>query len=596
VPNQRLLCPLLLTLAACATSPAEAKQPRLSEAEVQALIERGRALLDAGQPAEAEALFATAAEGDAHSLRTRMWVLRAWMDQGRSNDTLDALDALDHAGQKGPEMTYLYGMAFARRAEGYIEDGVTDSSVQNNFLDATAFLSQVTRADASLYHDAFLPLARSAWYVSDFETARWAADRAVELAADSPEAWLERGRIAMAQFGAAREADPESELAQAHLGDAVVSFQRALGAFATRTSAEDAARRAEAAMQLGHAFLWQKKTADATAAYAQAIAANPAGFDYGATYESLKGAPQDLEDDRPSGFRAALEEAAAQFPASTATQDPGSGTLYWWLGWARFSAADWRRSQEAFQLALARAPEFSNAWFYIGLARQYLKDSAGAVEAMRTGWAADPPSMVSAAASSGGAQRAFESLLFWCSEQEPARNLDAAFLSEMLTQAMPSEPRHWNNLGLFLRDEGERLELDAYKKKTPKPDKALLADLYRRAYSAYQHALELHPGDPQLVNDTALMLHYHLDGDPSEVERQYRHALQLTEGLLAGELSADDRARYEQTQKDIAVNLKLLLEPDAEDDEEDGNTDRNNDEAKSAATQPAEAAAASGGG
>jgi hypothetical protein len=96
------------------------------------------------------------------------------MDQGRSNDTLDALDELSRAGQQGPEMDYLYGMAFARRAEGLLESGVTDSSVEMNFQDAKDRLEKVTKLDAARYHDAFLPLA-SAWYTQD-STPRWAAD------------------------------------------------------------------------------------------------------------------------------------------------------------------------------------------------------------------------------------------------------------------------------------------------------------------------------------------------------------------------------------------------------------------------------------
>ncbi len=137
-------------LCACSSTVADPsggkRAPRLPEAEYQARIDAGRALLDARQAAEAEAIFAATAAADGDALRSRMWVLRAWMDQGRSNDTLDALDALDRAGEKGMEMTYLYGMAFARRAEGYLSDGTEDSSVQMNFVDATDFLLQAVKA------------------------------------------------------------------------------------------------------------------------------------------------------------------------------------------------------------------------------------------------------------------------------------------------------------------------------------------------------------------------------------------------------------------------------------------------------------------
>ena len=179
--TDRVLAPLLIViLCACSStgeppSSASAPKPRLSESELAARIERGRALLDAGRLAEAEAEFAAAAAADGDSLRTRMWILRCWMALGRTNDPLAALAALRRAGAAGPEMNYLYGMAFARRAEGHMAQGVTDSSVEMNFQDAKDRLVESVKTDAVRYRDAFLSLAHAAWFTQDLETARWAA-------------------------------------------------------------------------------------------------------------------------------------------------------------------------------------------------------------------------------------------------------------------------------------------------------------------------------------------------------------------------------------------------------------------------------------
>ena len=153
--------------------------------------------------------------------------------------------------------------------------------------------------------------------------------------------------------------------------------------------------------------------------------------------------------------------------------------------------------------------------------------------------------------------------------QEPARNRDGALLSEMLAEAQPDQARHWNNLGLFLRDEGEQLEIDAYRNKTAKPDPAVLVDLYGRSYRAYQRALELNPEDPQLINDLALMMHYHLGPDLVQAEAMYRQALDLVaQRLAASGISEDDRLRFAQTKMDIEDNLKALIEPEKEVDDE----------------------------
>jgi tetratricopeptide (TPR) repeat protein len=364
----------------------------------------------------------------------------------------------------------------------------------------------------------------------------------------------------MSQFVIDEGNEPGGPAAEAGSARAIASFEQGLTLLGAPSDVAGTAELARAATELGNAYLWRQRGPEATAAFARALALAPASFDYGQTWQLLSGLPADAE--RPSGFGALLELAREQREATGALGGSESGVLLWWLGWARFNDGRWTASEEAFQQGLALAPEYTNAWFYIGLARHYGKDSAGAMEAMHRGWEADPTSMVTTVANAGGAQRAFESLLAWNAAQEPPHNLDAAFLAEMLAQAQPDQVRHWNNLGLFLRDEGERLELEAYKNKTPAPDAALLAELYGRSFEAYRRALELTPEDPQVINDTALMLHYHLDGDVAEVEATYRRALALLEARLAeSDLPAEDRARFEQTKSDIGVNLKALLEP-----------------------------------
>src|SRR5206468_12831120 len=112
--------------------------PALMQApdSVEGLIARGREALEAGKVPEAQKLFEQAAEKDGSSLRTRTWVIRSWMEQGRINDSLDAIDAIARGGAiakgragakdgpttkgdasakggvSGKEIDYLYGMAF----------------------------------------------------------------------------------------------------------------------------------------------------------------------------------------------------------------------------------------------------------------------------------------------------------------------------------------------------------------------------------------------------------------------------------------------------------------------------------------------------
>ena len=534
---------------------------RSTDAELLTLIRQGRDLLEAGKAAEAEALFLQAAAQDGDSLTTRLWVLRSWMEQGRSDETLQALDALTDTGHRGVEMQYLYGMAFARRAEGLLASGTIDSSVPMLFSDAVALLREALEADRIRFADAALPLADSAWQSQDLETARWSVDQAVGMSPESAEAWQVRGRVCLSQFVAAEAEEKGGSRAETLWDDATGSFQRALDLLATPTSASDELRLADAATALARALLWREHRVEATEAFATAMTWAPETVDY-VEAQRLLGSSGPATDSSV-GFRAALESARSRFEARTGTERAREATLLWWLGWARFQVADWSASEEAFLACMSASPAITNAWFYVGLARQYRKDSEGALAAMHAGWDADPATMVSTAAAAQGSLRTFEGLLEWCASREPARNLDAAFLAELLTRAYPEEPRHWNNLGLFLRDEGERLEIAAHQDGGPAPDAALLSDLYERSYAAYEHALALTPDDPQVINDTALMLQYHLERDADSAEAMYRRSIALSnERLAAPDLSADDRARFEQTLSDATGNLERLLEPE----------------------------------
>src|SRR6185295_8251271 len=203
-----------LVLCAFPTSCDEPKPPPAAlaplSAEVARWIEDGRALLAAGRPAEAEPLFARAAAQDGDALRTRMWLLRAWMDQGRSDETLAALDALEAAGSRGPELAYLFGMAYARRAEAAVASGSADATTTRLFSDATRFLGEALKSDRARFGDALLPLARAAWYAQELDTARWAADEAVVVSPGEVEPWLARGRVALSQFVLAENEDKGS--------------------------------------------------------------------------------------------------------------------------------------------------------------------------------------------------------------------------------------------------------------------------------------------------------------------------------------------------------------------------------------------------
>ena len=115
-------------------------------------------------------------------------------------------------------------------------------------------------------------------------------------------------------------------------------------------------------------------------------------------------------------------------------------------------------------------------------------------------------------------------------------NLEAALAAEILTSLQPKVSRHWNNLGLFLRDHADELRA-----RQDEADREAIRDLCNRAYNAYQQALALEPENPNYLNDTALMLQYYLRRDLSRATSMYRKAIRCAEELLAREDLPDDR-------------------------------------------------------
>ena len=562
---KRIVC-LLATLPVCVVGPAHATAAVVQEVSptIGELIADGRSQLAAHRPELALPLFERASELDGGSVRARIWILRAWMDQGRSNDTLDAIDALQSAGESGPELDYLYGMAFTRRAQAQIAQGVADASIEMNLLDAVDRLARASDASPERFSDAFLALAKAGWYTKNLELARTAVDRAVGFHGDDPRAWLQLGRIAMSQFRVEHTAKEWGAPAEAHWRTAEQAFDRAVTLFgAPIENSTDQTLLADAALQLGHARMWKKRREDAANAYAVAIAWSPDAIDYGLIRSLLSPpavAPADAtESERTDGlFNRALEEGAQRFERNFGGDELRDATLLWWLGWTRFDLERPVEAEQAFLRALEKSPQFVNAWFYVAMARYDAGDTGGAIDALEAGWEADPAVLVDEMQGELDANvEKLERLTQECRDKEQLNR--CAFLAELCAESEPLEKRHWNNLGLFLRYEADALVEAAKAAGRSAPDPELLADLHERSFRGYERALQLAPDDAAIVNDAAVLLHYYLERDWERALEMYTKARELASRTLEDDaLSEEDRTFFEAVVKDAQANYEDL--------------------------------------
>jgi len=539
-----------------------------SSPDVSPLIAAGREKLDAGEIDAALELFEQAARADDHSLQTRMWVLRSWIELGRNNDTLDELDALVDEGHSGPEMDYLFGMAFARRAQDHLELGVTDSSIKMNFEDAVERLEVAVRADEGRFRDAFEPLAQAALYTRQLERARRAASKSVEYYPENPHAWLTYGRVSLSLFKVEQEVEPWGTRAERQWAVAEEAFRKAIAAFghpvdtASATEAADQASLAQTALDHGNTLMWKQLRDQAADAYALAATWSPDAVDY-VQIRTIFQAP-DRETGAPGPeaargkqteirtFNRACEGGAKGFVEVFGAEDPRGVALFWWLGYSRLELGNYAGAEEAFLVTLDKDAE-ANSWFYLAMARYLRQKNEGAIEALARGWDANPAAILTEMKLDPENHIArLEVLTGWAHAE--GHLLDCALLSEICAEAALTTARHWHNTGIFLREELKRIDEDA-----EQLEEEQLAELRQRALSAHMRALALAPDDPQVLNDTAVVMHYYMKEDLPVALGLYEHAIEMAAKRLDEEGLADtERVRIEAARDDAVKNRASL--------------------------------------
>lgn len=556
------LGPLSLNVSA---APAPTPHRALAQS-VDELIEQGRRELAQGKLAEAQASFARAAELDSNSPRTRVWVVRGAIAQGAFEDALVAVDELRAANAPAADADYLYGLALLGFTKASIASGGGSAFTQSQFEDAATALERALNADAARYGDAWVALAECAWYAQDLERARRAATKAVEAQPTSPAASTMLGRVAFSQYSAATEPEPKA----AHWTAARSAFEQSVKLYGAPAEPAARAALAEAHIQLGHLHAFAQAKPQASEHYASAIGWDPSRVDFGAV-RGVLGA----ELAGPC-----LLEGEKRFLASHESSDPLYATLSWWLGLSAFEAAQWPACESAYRRAVALWPGYANSWYYVFRACFSQQKYAEALAALRAYDESSPEGLIESLRGEKPLNLQFiEYLVGWCADgaKHAGRplNLDAAFLSEVLTRIEPEVSRYWNNLGLFVRDHGDALRWA----KSPEATKEVLDGLWKRALAAYERALELEPENPNYLNDTAVMFHYYLERDYDKALSMYERAAVLADQLLARkDLASDVREVIKIAQRDSKNNtmkLKRLMEKLAR-GEKPGPEDANN--------------------
>lgn len=464
------------------------------------------------------------------------WVVEAGRCLGRAGRFNDAIELLTSRRGDFPDMLEVPAM-LARTLLLKVE---TDPGILHPHLvyaDAIRVAREVLKLHPG-HADAQLILAQALYGSGDWEAAVATAEDAVRLHPDRAGAHILMGRIAFDRFKELKRqlADSDPDPQERSLQVAAIHEQRVRAQTAFRRAAELAPDRTFAAIALGELAAWDSKTEEALEHWNSALAIQP---EAPVKHEWIEA--NTTWQERAAFYDNALKAHRSR-PTSTAAT---AATLTWHLARAHYDGLQWQTALDLFTGAVEANPQHSNAWFYVMICAWRLGDET--------------------AAENAGARYAANSAVQFADilrNLPPESRGETAALIKYLgdrafQQGRIDNSRDLNHVIACLQDSADAWNNYAFLcRETGK---------FKAALSGYEYALEREPDSPQLWNDAAVILQYHLAA-PADLERakgMYEHALELAAKVLADKDATElAHQRAKKAQSDARLNLQKLEEKD----------------------------------
>ncbi|TAH38284.1 MAG: tetratricopeptide repeat protein [Planctomycetota bacterium] len=459
--------------------------------------------------------------------------LGAAEQKATAGDYAGAVAVLEAAGaansKDAPALTAL-GTYLLRDAEAKAAAGTLSGlDVVDAFVAAADVLKKAAAAPGAA-PAAFVNWSEALLNAGDFRNAARAVEDGLKQHKDALALLLQQGRVHTAQAGQAAGAR-QIEAYQA----ADAAFLRAMQQH--QGDAVSCVRHGEVQVLLSRSGDAEKRLDEARSAWREAMRRDIAAVDLTAMAQWLG------------------NTAAADLLAE-ANQGSEDATRLWYQGVFELNAEPprWEAAKEHLERVLALNPAFTNTWYYLAsgaMAAGQRLQAGGQEDAARTEYAYAARAWARYLKDFGDIQiqsmvaledkgAAFVEQVRWLEGIALASDAaeDAAGLARWRTQARPQDPEAWNNLGFFLREAG-------------RPEESL---------SAYHQALRLAPDDPQILNDTAVMLHYYLKRDDAEATRLYEKARASAEKILKepGQRTEEQLQLVRIALRDANNNLRRL--------------------------------------
>ena len=443
---------------------------------------------------------------------------------GQFDQALDLLESSLRSNPGSAPLWSLQGSVLRSQAERLIATGGKGFAIQATYMDAAASFrraSEMTRPPDSA---TFVGWSDAAHRGGDADQGIAACDQGLASLPGDASILYQRGRVREGQSAAAGDRNEADRLRTLAIADyrAVTDTGQWLGASYSRVAVLLAAG---------------ARPKEARAAWLEALSRDPMGADH----RTLAGTNQ------PASLVAMYDEALAGIQRGIANPPTGMGRLYWWAGWHTWATQDPTRARDRFRQALKADPTLLNAAYYVAKTSTELFDAKGAIQGWTTYAKADMEGLIATVRAGGEAeiQNAVQGMVWCIDEAVQSRDLrTAALLARIHANLEPESADAWNNLGLFLRDSNQDEE----------------------SLKAYETALALTPDDPDVLNATAVVLHYNLQREYPRARALYEKAIAESEKVLASDQASAAARRQAETAKFDAKNnlAKLAIREERE--------------------------------
>ncbi len=514
-----------------AQPPAAAPAPQASPAPPSAseLRQRAFAAENAQRFGEAADAFVALARGEPDRVD---WIVAAGRCLGMARRYREAIDLLDAAHRRLPgalDVTAMLARTLLMQAEG--DRGVIDPRVL--WADAAQFAATVLATDPT-HEESRLVLAQARYLLGDWDEAVAQAEEAARRHPQRAGAHVLLGRIAGDRFRALLREQAETRPTGQEAADLVgrIDAQRRLAQQSYRRAAELDPKKPHPHAALGQLAWIDRKFDAARAHFGDALAVDP-------------DAPVD-HDGMWSGVdwqtRAAFYETVRKrYAAGTDALPSHAATLEFHEGRARFDGGQWADASALFDRALANNPAATNNHYYLFLCAYHAGEHDRAERHAAAYAAAGAPAFADVMRSLVGDRRAEVAAIvqFLADRAFAQHRVPASRDLNHVIACYKDSADAWNNHAFLCRETGR----------------------FDDALASYQHALEKEPDSPQLLNDCAVILQYHLpsEGNVQKARAMYERALQLAARQLADErVQGPERDRAQQAKRDAEANLRAL--------------------------------------